>query len=324
MTHTQLLVGIDAGGTHTRAVLAHTDGDLVAHATGGPGNFQRLGAQSLAQLCADLVGQLLTGRSSATRPVALCAGVAGAGRPAEQAELAQRLTAAGLACQVQVVSDARAALEGAHGGGAGIVAIAGTGSIVIGRNRAGEVARAGGWGPVLGDEGSAHGLVLGGVRAVLRARDGWGPATALASTLQTALGLHDWDEVVGAVYGGRLGRDRLAAACPAVFEAARAGDPVATEILEDGARCLGQQAAAVARQLGLRGVVDVACNGGVFQELDYLWTPLHTAAAGARVALRQRTARLPALYGALLLAATTAGLAVPAAAVEEWEATAPP
>jgi N-acetylglucosamine kinase-like BadF-type ATPase len=105
-----------------------------------------------------------------THPAVLCAGVAGAGRLAEQVALKGELESRVLAESILVVTDARTALEGAHCGSPGIVCIAGTGSMVLGRNASGEEARAGGWDPVLGDEGSAYWLVLESVR---RACEPW-------------------------------------------------------------------------------------------------------------------------------------------------------
>ncbi|MDP6019419.1 MAG: BadF/BadG/BcrA/BcrD ATPase family protein [Candidatus Latescibacteria bacterium] len=171
-----------------------------------------------------------------THPAVLCAGVAGAGRLAEQVALKGELESRVLAESILVVTDARTALEGAHCGSPGIVCIAGTGSMVLGRNASGEEARAGGWDPVLGDEGSAYWLVLESVRRALRALDGSGPTTQLRKDLLEVLDLSEWDEIIAGVYGGGLSRERIAEACPAVFAAARSGDQVAVEVIDSGAR----------------------------------------------------------------------------------------
>lgn len=310
----EFLVGIDAGGTHTRVVAADASGGLCGQGLGGPGNYQLVGVDRLCRLIADLVSRLDLG----TVPRALCAGVAGAGRTPEQEDLRARLLDAGVARAVLVVSDGRAALEGAFRGGDGIVLIAGTGSIAMGRGPDGRTLRAGGWGPVLGDEGSAYALVLSGIRAALGARDGWCERTALASCLLAGLGLRDWDEVVGAISSGRLDRERIAAACPRLFAAAREGDGVAARILADGAGCLGRQAAAVARRLGLGPTVPVVCTGGVFAEAEALWPHLAASARDAGVELVRQPPCLPALFGALLLAAAQVGLCLPAAAIAGW------
>ena len=308
----ELFVGVDAGGTRTRMVLGNRLGNLLDRAEGGPGNFQRLGAEGLGSLIEDLLGHV----QPASAPVVLCAGVAGAGRVPEQLALRRELERRALAGRILVVSDARAALEGAHGGSAGIVCIAGTGSIVLGRNSAGEEARAGGWGPVLGDEGSAYALVLDGVRAALRAVDGSGTDTRLQEVLLEALGLADWNDIIAGVYGGGLSRERLAEACPTVFAAARAGDRVAAHVIEAGARALGAQIAAVAQRLRLAAPVAVACTGGVFAEMEALRASLAEGAEGVTVQLG--SPQLSAHLGALLLALRAAGVSVPEAALARW------
>ena len=308
----ELFVGVDAGGTRTRLVLGNRMGELLDRVQGGPGNFQRLGAAALGSLIEDLLGQV---RLIST-PVVLCAGVAGAGRVPEQMALQQELEGRQLAGRILVVSDARAALEGAHGGAEGIVCIAGTGSMVLGRNAAGEEARAGGWGPVLGDEGSAYALVLEGVRGALRAVDGSGTGTQLQQDLLEALGLTDWKDIIAAVYGEGLSRERLAEACPAVFAAARAGDRVAVDVIAAGGRALGAQVAAVARRLWLAAPVAVAGAGGVFAEMDRLRAPM--AEGAARVAVQLGPPQLPAHLGALLLSLREAGVSLPDAALSRW------
>lgn len=311
----ELFVGVDAGGTRTRLVLGNRVGELLDSIQGGPGNFQRLGAVALGSLIEDLLGQV---RLIST-PVVLCAGVAGAGRVPEQMALQQELEGRQLAGRILVVSDARAALEGAHGGAEGIVCIAGTGSMVLGRNAAGEEARAGGWGPVLGDEGSAYALVLEGVRGALRAVDGSGAGTQLQQDLLEALGLTDWKDVIAAVHGEGLSPERLAEACPAVFAAARAGDRVAVDVIDAGGRALGAQVAAVARRLWLAAPVAVAGAGGVFAEMDRLRAPMVEGAA--RVAVQLGPPQLPAHLGALLLSLREAGVSLPDGALSRWALT---
>ena len=308
----ELYVGVDAGGTHTRMVLADRHGALLADLEGGPGNYQLLGAQQLTALIEALLQQL---RPGATATV-LCAGVAGAGREAEQVSLRGHLENRGVADRALIVSDARAALEGAHAGQPGVVCIAGTGSMVLGRNAAGDEARAGGWGPALGDEGSAYALVMAGVRRALQAVDGSGKQTRLQQDLLPALGLAVWSDVIAATYGGELTRERIAEVCPTIFAAARVGDEVAAEIITSGGLSLGAQVAAVARRLHLSSTPAVACVGGIFAELDVLRAPL--AAGAGEFTLQLIRPELSASLGALLLAFSTAGISVPAAVTSAW------
>lgn len=310
------IVGMDGGGTRTRAVLTDSSGLFLASATAGCGNYQIVGLDGVADLAIGLLSDLgLLDPSSHPDPsqqaeLSLCLALAGAGRAHEQEAITQRLHDLGAAARICVVSDARAALEGAHGGQPGIIVIAGTGSMVLGIDQKGVQIRAGGWGHLLGDEGSGYRLVVEGLRAVLRAKDGWGPKTRLDESLRAAFDLTNWDQAVARVHGGDLDREHIAAASPAVFAAARSGDQVAAEIIRSGARSLGLQVGAVARRLGMSADVPVACIGGVFAEIEALWPDLERAAQGHEAAVRRATPRLSPVLGALLLARHQAGLAV--------------
>lgn len=287
-------------------------GAVLARVQGGPGNYQLLGADALASL----IGDLLLQAAPAAKPLALCAAVAGAGREPEQRALRQRLEHLQLADRCVVTSDARAALEGAHGGRAGIVCIAGTGSMVLGRDGSGAQARAGGWGPILGDEGSAYWLVIESLRRVLQAEDGCGMQTQLRDQLLPALNLQSPQDVVGAVYGGSLSRERISEACPVVFDAARSGDQAAMDVIRSGGMRLGSQIAAVAGRLSLAAPVPVACSGGVFAELDALRQHVQAGAGGCELVLGPP--RLPASLGAVLMALAAGGVQLPQVVVDSW------
>ncbi|MBT3346343.1 MAG: ATPase [Gemmatimonadetes bacterium] len=302
------LVGIDAGGTRTRALAAHQD-CVYSRSEAGAGNYQILGLAGVVELFSGLVAQLEVD----SRRTTLCAALAGAGRLEEQERLTAALLERGVASRICIVADARAALEGAHGGDAGIIAIAGTGSIVMGRGKASQVERAGGWGPLLGDEGSAYSLVMAGLRAAGRAHDGSGPVTRLEADLLKYLGLADWDRLIPALYGGSLERDRLAGACPVVFQAAREGDEVARQIISFGARRLGEQIRAVARRLDLHPAAVTLAGGLGEAEGDWLWAEMQAngVAHSGEPELRRVPAHLPPVGGALLLAFAHAGLEAP-------------
>lgn len=298
------IVGIDGGGTNTRAVAVDQAACLVGAARAGGGNFQALGLEGLEELL-----NRLWPRLGVQLPFeALCLGLAGAGRPAEQEAIAHLAMARGWPRQVRVVSDAQAALVGAHGGQAGLVVISGTGSMVLGRNTQGAQARAGGWGPLLEDEGSGYYLGMEGVPAALRARDGWGPATVLDQRLRQVLGLEDWDQIVRRVYSGELRRDEVAALGLEVMTAAQEGDECALAIAVAAGEVLGRQVGAVARKLGMGAGVEVAGVGGVFAARQLLWPAMLRGAAEDGCQLRWREPLLPPVLGAVLIAWEAAGL----------------
>lgn len=314
-------LGIDGGGTRTRAVLVDAAGEIGGWTMAGCGNFQVVGLRGLESLLRGLIYEL--GDPAKDGRVSLCLGLAGAGRPDEQAAIAALVRARGWTDLVCVVSDARVALEGAHGGEAGLIVISGTGSIVLGKNSVGKEARAGGWGALLGDEGSGYSIGLEALRAVFKARDGWGKDTSLNDELRRELGLGNWDEAVQKVYGGEIDRERIAGLGPFVFAAARRGDGVAQQIVESAGTALGHQIGAVARRLEMTGGVALAGAGGVLKERDMLWPALVRAAGCQMKELRWRAALLPPVMGAVLLARRQAGLGVGEELVDRLARTCP-
>jgi N-acetylglucosamine kinase-like BadF-type ATPase len=164
-----------------------------------------------------------------------------------------------------VTHDAAIALAGALDGHPGIVVIAGTGSLAFGRNSAGETARAGGWGYIFGDEGSAFDIARQGLRAALREHEGWGPRTALTPALVAATGAAEPNQMLHLFYTPDWPRPRVAELAQVVGRIAEEGDPVAREILRNSARQLADLVRAVRRQLfSDEEPARVSWTGGVF------------------------------------------------------------
>jgi N-acetylmuramic acid 6-phosphate etherase len=315
-----LTIGIDGGGTRTRAVALAEDGSFAGWAAAGAGNFQVIGLAGLDMLLQELMAGL---QFRPGQDAAMCVALAGAGRRGEQRQIVQLARDRGWAQRVSAVSDARAALEGAHGGAPGLIVIAGTGSIVLGKDAADREVRAGGWGPLLGDEGSGYVLGLEGLRAVFRARDGWGDSTGLDAALKAALELDDWDQLVAPLYAGELGRDRIAALAPVVLALADSVDPAAAAIVSHQAHCLGRKVAAVAHRLDLQHHAPLACAGGVFRAGAALWQELARAATADGVRVSRCEAMLAPALGAALLARKHAGQPLAQAMVSHLAGAAP-
>ncbi|MBC7186675.1 MAG: hypothetical protein H5U38_06535 [Calditrichaeota bacterium] len=307
-----LVVGIDGGGTRTRALLAKEDGSILAQAEGGVSNVQVVGPDKLPGVIGEVL-QTLRERSrlGSFVPDHMYLGLAGAGRPGDREAAQQALTKARLARAITVDTDASIALAGAFPEGPGIIIIAGTGSICFGKSADGQLVRCGGWGYLLGDEGSGYFLGREALLAALKDLDGRGLATSLRPRLERACAVERIDQVISRVYGGDLDRAAIASFAPLVFEEATAGDQVARDIVALTGRELGKMAATVARKLGLEGgEVRVALVGSVFKQRPVLEPFMREELSKVSPTVSIEWPRFEPVAGAVILALHKAGVPV--------------
>ena len=161
------VLGIDAGGTKTVCQLADEEGNVLAEARGGGANLQAVGELEVEKVLHQVMEEAIGDRS--VIPSVICLGIAGVDRPDDATIVRAIMKRIGYKAKVIVVNDALVALEAGAPRQPGVVVISGTGSISYGRNAQGEAARSGGWGYVLGDEGSGYWIGRSAIRAVLRA-----------------------------------------------------------------------------------------------------------------------------------------------------------
>lgn len=300
MTGERLLVGIDGGGSTVRVVVAAADLTILGQAEGGPANPGAVGRAAAAETIRGAVRAALAAAGVAPQDVeAVGIGVAGAAASHSAAWL--RDVVAGVAPGARLVpsADYEIALVGALGARRGVLVLAGTGSLAYGVNACGRSALAGGWGYLLGDEGSGYWLGLQGLRAVAAAADGRGPATALSAALLGALDLAEARELIGWLYhqAGQSRVQPIARLAELVLQAAARGDPVANELVVRGADALAQAARAVMRVLRMRHP-PIAFAGGLLGAANPL-----SEALRARLDLPARpVAQYPPVIGAVLLA----------------------
>ena len=262
-----VVIGIDAGGTKTVCQLADADGRVLAEARGPGANLQNTGELHVEKVLHHLITQ--TTQEAAQWPAAVCVGMAGVDRAGEAAVVRDILMRLAPRSHIVVVNDALVALEAGAPGAPGVVLIAGTGSIAYGRNRDGRAARAGGWGYLLGDEGSGFWLGRQALRAVVRSSDGRGPHTLLTPRVLEHYGVARPQDLVREIYDGRFQPSTVAAIASQVNAAADEGDETALHLIDTGARELGLAARSVCDQLALtHGPVVLA--GGMFQAVPRL------------------------------------------------------
>ena len=314
--HPSLVLGLNAGGTKTVALLARAeDGAVLGHGVGGPANIRAVGAERVAESLAEAVAGAFAAAGIARSTIGAAAiGAAGAARPDDRAAVEGCLRVVVAAGCYAVTNDAAIALRAAVPSGPAILLIAGTGSIGYGRATDGREVRAGGWGYLLDDDGSAYAVGLAGLSAVLRAHDGRGPQTALSATMLAAWGLAAPEDLIGRVYRQPAPRDEIAALAPLVADAARAGDAVATNIIADAGAALGKLATATLRKLDAPAdtTVPLVTDGGFLHACaDLLLPPLLGAVARAGFAVTQRPASDEAATGAVDLARELLGAGGP-------------
>jgi N-acetylmuramic acid 6-phosphate etherase len=258
-----IYLGIDGGGTHTVALLADAAGAILGRGEAGPSNLHAVGVEAALQALETATAAAFAAAKLPVKKVtAACLGLAGADRSWERSVLQEWAARVRLCERLELTSDGALLLAAGTPDNWGLAIVAGTGSIAVGRTADGRTARAGGWGYLLGDEGSGYRITLAALQAVAQAADGRGPATALTESFLRRLHLDAPQKLIQTVYGNDWDRARLAGLAPLVFAAADAGDAAARHIVADAAEPLAQMGAAVARQLGWREAVPLALAGG--------------------------------------------------------------
>lgn len=283
-------LGLDIGGSSSRARLVE-DGRVVAEAQGAGANVAVLPPGVVESR----LGALLSGMG-AIRPEACCAGSAGAEVPAGRERLERLLAVLLPDCRVTVVHDALLVLVAA-GFDSGVALISGTGSVAFGRDRGGREARAGGWGWLVGDDGSAAWLAREAARDVLRRSDAGEPTGKLGEGLCSAAGASGTAELTGKLHRLREPRE-WAALASVVFEAAD-DDAGADALIERAAIALAQLVAVVRTRLSLDGPLVLA--GGLL-----LNQPRLEAAVRKRLGAATRLEQ-PPVAGAVKLAEFSLG-----------------
>jgi len=307
------VLGIDVGGTKTICLLANEAGTILAEAREGGANLQGVGELALEKVLHGVMEAALAGQRAA--PSAICLGIAGVDRADDQRVVRGIMDRIGYKATILIVNDALIALQAGIGDASGIVIVSGTGSIAYGRNGRGEAARAGGWGYVLGDEGSGYWIGRLALRAVVRHADGRGPATSLTPRLLEHFRLTGAAELIHRVYHEELAPSAIGALGRYVQDAREEGDLVAVGILDHAAEELVIAAEAVMKRLEMeRESFSFVLAGGMFHAIPWLCDQLKVLLP--TVATNSRTIRLekdPALGAVqLALAAAHGRASVPA------------
>lgn len=307
-----IVVGVDGGGSRTRAMVADETGRELVTVEGGPSAVRPGESERSADVIAATIRDALTAcHLSDCIPKVLCVGVAGVGREAEREALWQALIRRNIAEDVAVHPDAVIALDDAFGDGAGLLVISGTGSVGYGRGPAGTFARCGGWGPDCGDEGSGAWIGRRALSIVTAAHDAREPETLLTGAILTAAEVNEVADLVA--WSARATPATFAALAPVVMSVAQGGDLRANSLITLAVEELVLHARTLARQLfgDERAAVPLALGGGLLAKGTLLRkrmsNRLKTAVPGAQTRDDEVIPVRGAMRGALqLFGATTA------------------
>ncbi len=258
-------VGVDGGGTRSRAWVTDRHGRKLGGAEGGPGLVHPANPAAAAPTIEALVRTAVDTAGASLPACGLWAGLAGAGREGPRKAVETALRESGIARRTRVGTDVQAAHADAFREGPGILLVAGTGSVVLATDPHGTRVTVGGWGSLLGDEGSGYRIGLQGLRAVVRSADGREPETALTTGLLRQTGTGSPGDL--AAWAAVATKGNIAALSVPVIRAAHEGDPAAAKVIRvalGGIRALLE--ATLRRTGGWKGAPPVAFVGGLVTE----------------------------------------------------------
>ena len=267
-TEPKLLLGIDGGGTSTVALLAGSDHQLIGRGTSGPSNAKAVGEAAARQAIDLAIRSAFAHAERKPEQVAVaCLGLAGFDRPEDKALLGEWAKAGNWAEKLVLVNDGDLVVAGANPNGWGVGVISGTGSIAVARAPDGRRSRAGGWGPVFGDAGSAYDVETRALRKIAYRADHretvFKDPDPLTRSICKALGIKDPSELVSAIYAPGFDRAKIAALAPAVLEAADKDPALNVTLLARAGMDLAAMAIAAAGSLGWKsGDLPIGLSGG--------------------------------------------------------------
>jgi len=301
----EIVIGVDGGGSKTRVVVGTAEGEVLATVEGPKSAVVPGRAAESADVIAALVVKAVAeiAQPGAVFPRVLYCGVAGTGRDEERRALHSALDAKELAEEVVIDSDGLIALYDAFDDRAGILLVVGTGSIAYGRSPAGEIVRCGGWGPTFGDEGGGGWIGKRALSIVAASSDGREPATALLFPILAATQCEDVQDLIP--WAAAADARAFASLVPVVFSTAAAGDPRANALITLAAEELVLHLRALARQLFTdeRAAVGVAFSGGLMERGSPLRKRLEQRLKSAVPGAQVRSEEVLPARGALKAAA---------------------
>lgn len=272
----QLYLGVDGGGTKTQIALMNEAGEVTCEGFAGPSNPLRVGVETAVTNVIKAINEACD-RDGVSRGDITSAtlGLAGVRRADLKRSVRESFMNKIGIRKVEVVTDAEIALFATTLGKPGLVVIAGTGSVCLGKNEKGEMAISGGWGPLAGDEGGGVGIAQQALHTIAKASDGRGVPTMLSQRASEYFRASGPENLIVAIYSPQVDNSRIAGFARLVVETAQEGDEIAVGILNDAGYELGLAACAVIEKLKLTNhKVPIGCVGSIFNAGKLLTDPM--------------------------------------------------
>ncbi|MGQ9515327.1 MAG: N-acetylglucosamine kinase [Thermoproteota archaeon] len=306
---TDYVLGLDGGATRTRCVVATLSGEILAIGISGPSNYHVVGIDGAREALKKAAQAAFDGSNVSSKDcLVACAGLAGLDCSYDVRTLNNALRNLPIARRIVIVHDSLIALYGATGGKSGVIVNGGTGSMAAGMDSSGRTVRVGGWGSIVGDEGSAYDIGRRAITAALWAFDGRGPETILMEKIRKHYGLTSIDDIIHKVYVEKIGVTEIASLAPLVTESVKEGDKVSQEILRIAGEELGRHAVAVIKKLGMEGErCEVALVGGVLNAGELVLAPMRNTISKVAPKAVLVSPRFNATIGAVLIALREVG-----------------
>lgn len=317
------VIGVDGGGTKTACIISDTKGVLLSAGMSGSSNYLAVGEEEAKRSIHAAVQEALEKCHVQIPKFELAyLGIAGAGRPSGIKVIRRIIESLGVANNVVIDIDAPIALAGATACKPGVVVISGTGSIAFGVNKNGEQGRVGGWGYLLGDEGSGYDIARKGLVAAFRSYDGRGMQTVLLHRLMARLGASNIDEILDCVYSDGMKVDDIASITPLAVDAAREGDKVSQKILSEAVEELSLAATTLIKNLGMENdEFEFALIGGLFKVEDFIAIPVQRNIEKAAPKSRIIEPKFKPVVGAVLMALKEYNVKIDKALLDSVKAT---
>jgi len=297
------LIGMDGGGTKTISVITDLSGNKLYECTGGPSNILTYGTDSISQVIFDLAQQCLSylGADFSDLKMILV-GTAGAGRRNDAERLEKSfislIKSKGILFEkIFVESDARIALEGAFSGRPGSILIAGTGSIMLGKDAEGNIHRVGGFGRILADDGSGYSIGKQALNAIAKDLDGRGDHTEITKLAETRFNILSPEILITKIYRENFD---IASAVPLVLTAADKNDKIALEIIDEQTDALLMHISSMFKKLN-QPSMNLAFIGGIISSNNVFSRTLRDKISTALMTINLIEPENPPEMGAVLM-----------------------